>query len=203
MLPHLSKDDRRRLLELARAALTEVILRDRLPDVPAVTGRLGEPAGAFVTLHCRARLRGCVGMTAGRLPLAETVVQAAVSAARNDPRFPPVQPEELLAVEIEISVLSEPQPIAAAAIEIGKHGLLVTSGDRRGLLLPQVAVERSWSAGRFLEETCRKAGLGAESWRHPDTVLLAFTAEIFSEREVRAEETGAAESRAPVHESEK
>jgi AmmeMemoRadiSam system protein A len=141
------------------------------------------PAGAFVTLFRAGRLRGCVGLPAPNLALGETVVQAALGAARNDPRFQPVSATELAEIEIEISVLSEMKPIAASEIEVGEHGLIVTRGRNRGLLLPQVPMERGWTAQVFLQEVCRKAGLHLEAWNDPQTELLAFTAEMFSERE--------------------
>lgn len=197
MPPLLCNDDRRRLLLLARTTLTEVILYNRIPEPPAPAGRLGEPAGAFVTLYCRGRLRGCVGLSGRTLAVSETVIQAAASAARHDPRFAAVTAEELHEVDIEISVLSEPRPIAAGAIEVGKHGLLVVRGKKRGLLLPQVATERRWSAERFLEESCRKAGLEPDAARDSQTELLAFTAEVFSEKEISAVMMDAAESRVP------
>ena len=176
---------------LARAAITAAVLHDRIPDPFVPSGRLAEPGGAFVTLYYRGRLRGCVGLSGHRLSLAETVVQSAVSASRNDVRFTAIGAGELHEVEIEISVLSEARAISPGAIEVGRHGLLVIRSSHRGLLLPQVAVERAWSALRFLEETCRKAGLQADAWRHPETELLAFTAEVFSERELHAAAMGA------------
>jgi AmmeMemoRadiSam system protein A len=182
-MPPLCSDERRKLLALARAALTEAILHDRILETQQAEGRLAEKAGAFVTVRHRGRLRGCVGVTAGKLALSEAVMQSAASAARNDPRFAAVTAAEISEVEIEISVLSEPWPIEPGAIEAGTHGLLVVRGARRGLLLPQVAAERGWPAWRLLEETCRKAGLEPEAWRDSATELLAFTAEIFSERE--------------------
>jgi AmmeMemoRadiSam system protein A len=109
-----------------------------------------------------------------------------MGAARSDPRFAAIRSEELPELEIEISVLSEPFPIAAAGIEVGWHGLLVIRGKKRGLLLPQVARERGWSPQKFLEETCRKAGLEASAAQHPETQVLAFTAEVFSEREFQS-----------------
>jgi AmmeMemoRadiSam system protein A len=190
-MPPLCSDDRRKLLALARAALTEAVLHDRVPDLPLPEGCLAEAAGAFVTLHHRGRLRGCVGVSGRTLSLGETIVQSAVSAARNDPRFTAIATHEVPEVEIEISVLSEARAIAPGAIEVGIHGLLVVRGGRRGLLLPQVAIERCWPALRFLEETCRKAGLEADAWRHPETEILAFTAEVFSEREFRQGAQGA------------
>ncbi len=191
-MPPLCNDDRRELLALARAALSQAVLHNRVPELPPPAGRLAEPAGAFVTLHHQGRLRGCVGLSGRSLSLGETVVQCAASAARNDSRFAAIQGGELPEVEIEISVLSEPQAIAPGAIEAGTHGLLVIRGSRRGLLLPQVAVERSWLALRFLEETCRKAGLEPDAWRQPETEVLAFTADVFSEKKFQQIAPGAA-----------
>jgi len=183
MPPRLSNDDRRRLLQLARAAVTEIVLHNRILPLPDSDGPLAERAGAFVTLFRAGRLRGCIGLPLADLTLGEAVIQAALGAARGDPRFQPVSGVELHEIEIEISVLSPARPIDASQIEVGKHGLLVTRGTHRGLLLPQVAVERAWTAQVFLEEVCRKAALPAEAWKDTATELLAFTAEVFSERE--------------------
>ena len=193
----LCSDDRRRLLLLARTFLTEVIQYNRIPELPPLIGRSAEPAGAFVTLHCRGRLRGCVGLPRPNLPLGETVAQATVSAACNDPRFAPIGTVELPDVEIEISVLSEARPISPRSVEVGRHGLIVIRGSGRGLLLPQVATERGWAVERFLEECRLKAGLPADAWQDPETQLLAFEAEVFSEREFRMAGRGTAETRAP------
>jgi AmmeMemoRadiSam system protein A len=192
MPPPLCSDDRRELLALARAAITEAVLHDRILNLPQGDGRLAEPAGAFVTLYHRGRLRGCVGVSGRTFSLSETVAQCALSAARNDARFAALGAGEVSEVVIEISVLSEPRAIAPGAIEAGTHGLLVIRGRHRGLLLPQLAAERAWTALRFLEETCRKAGLQPDAWRHPETELLAFTAEVFSEREFDRAAPGAA-----------
>jgi uncharacterized protein len=198
MLPPLCSDDRQRLLRLSRRILTEVILYNRLPELSPPTSRLAVPAGAFVTLYRRSQLRGCVGLPGRSFSVSETVVQATIGAARNDPRFPAVTPEELPELEIEISVLSEPQPIAADGIEPGRHGLVVVRGKKRGLLLPQVAQERGWSAQRFLQETCRKAGLEPGAAEHPETQVLAFTAEVFSEREFWPATAGTTERSGPL-----
>ncbi len=187
MLP-LSSEDRRGLLAIARQSILEAVVNEQparvasssdLPDTHF--GGLAEPRGAFVTLYLRRRLRGCMGLAETIEPLCETVARSAVSAALHDPRFAPVSESEVSALEIEISVLSPLCPISLDAIEAGTHGLLVSCGDKRGLLLPQVAAERGWSSGRFLEETCRKAGLDAEAWRDSRTQLFGFTVEVFSE----------------------
>ena len=181
----LSEPDRSTLLSLARQAVFETICRHRFPDLPVAAGRLAKPAGAFVTLSCAGKLRGCVGRTDATLALAETVVQCAITAASYDPRFTPMSAQELAQLEIEISVLSEPRPVRQEEIEPGIHGIIVIRGANRALLLPQVAVERNWSAIQFLQAVCRKAGLGPDAWRDPETTLLAFTAEVFSDQQVQ------------------
>lgn len=183
MLPH-SSDDRRALLDLAREAIVEAVRYGRISHAPSAAGALAQPSGAFVTLHRRGRLCGCIGQVEASKSLAETVVHCAICAAVEDPRFPPVRPEEVGELEIEISILSPLEPIQPEKIEVGRHGLLVARSDRRGVLLPQVAVEQHWTRQRFLEETCVKAGLEREAWRDPATRLAAFTAEVFSETDL-------------------
>jgi AMMECR1 domain-containing protein len=165
----LSNEDRFTLLELARRAIVNVVSEKRIPDVPAHSGALSVPGGAFVTLHRSGQLRGCVGQV-----------------ALHDARFPPVVAGELVDLEIEISVLSPLEPIAPEAVIVGLHGLMIVQGDSRGLLLPQVAVERQWSALRFLEETCAKASLPSDAWKISGARIYAFTAEVFSEAHLRA-----------------
>lgn len=177
----LSVEDRRDLLIRARRVIVEAVRNQAIANLPAPSGRLAEPGSAFVTIHCLGRLRGCVGRTDRTLPLAEVVAQCAIGAVMHDTRFRPLEAHEIGEMEIEISVLSELQPSSPDALKIGTHGIAVNRGERRGLLLPQVAAERNWSVDRFLEETCRKAGLEPDAWRDSQTTLLAFTAEIFSE----------------------
>jgi AmmeMemoRadiSam system protein A len=184
-MPPLSNEDRCTLLQRARQAIVEAVLHRRIPDFPPKAGRLAEPGGAFVTLFCGGRLQGCIGRVDRSSSLAETVAQCAISAALHDQRFPPLGKHQIELLRIEISVLSELFPVSAQAIEAGTHGLVVTRGTRRGLLLPQVAVERRWSVERFLEETCRKAGMEPGAWQDPQTSLFAFTAEVFGETDVR------------------
>jgi AmmeMemoRadiSam system protein A len=175
------------LLEIARQAVRSAAERresiENIPPVPA----LGECAGAFVTLRKRARLRGCIGQIGTGQPLADVVAHSAKAAALEDSRFDPVRAEEVQEIQIEISVLSPLQEIAPERIEAGKHGLLVSKGWQRGLLLPQVAAECRWTSARFLEETCVKAGLERNAWREPDTKIQGFTAEVFSESDFREE----------------
>jgi AmmeMemoRadiSam system protein A len=185
-MSRLSSDDCRALLDLARRAISTAVIEKRILDFPPYPTALAGPAGAFVTLHRNGQLRGCVGQVESPGPLADTVARAAISAALHDSRFPPVEDHELSSLDIEISVLSLPEPIAPEAILAGRHGLIVVKVDKRGVLLPQVASERRWSAERFLEETCAKAGLPRDAWRESSTRVLAFTAEVFSEISLRA-----------------
>jgi AmmeMemoRadiSam system protein A len=186
--PALSSDERRALLGRARHAITQAVGSQSIADFPAPTGRLAEPGSAFVTIHCGSRLRGCVGRTDHTLALAEVVVQCAIGAALRDTRFRPMEPAELDSMSVEISVLSELRPLAPDALESGTHGVVICRGERRGLLLPQVAAERGWSIERFLEETCRKADLEPGAWRDPETQILGFTAEVFSEMDFLRQE---------------
>jgi AmmeMemoRadiSam system protein A len=177
----LSDEDRRSLLQLARLTVTEVVTRRRLPGSVPKEGVFAARCGAFVTLHVRDRLRGCIGIIEAQQPLGEVIVHCSLSAALQDPRFPPLSAEEVLDLVIEISLLSPPEPILPENIEIGKHGLLISSGGQRGLLLPQVALEHRLTRDSFLEETCRKAGLNRDAWREASTELFAFTCEVFAE----------------------
>ncbi len=135
-----------------------------------------------MSLHRGGRLRGCVGMVLPERPLAETVVACAADAATEDPRFDPLQAAELADVTIEISALDPPFRITdPSQVSIGMHGLLVTERRRRGLLLPQVAVEQGWDLPTFLEEACLKAGLPPDAWAR-GAIVEAFSAQVFSER---------------------
>lgn len=135
----------------------------------------------FVTLHVAKKLRGCIGVIEGSANLGETLTRCAADAALHDPRFSRMRAEEMDALEIEVSLLSPIAPIRPEAVEIGIHGLLVERGARRGLLLPQVAVEHGLSREQFLGETCAKAGLPREAWKEPETKLYGFRCEILAE----------------------
>ena len=184
-MSRLCSDDCRLLLDLARRAISSAVIEKRILDFPPYPAALSEPAGAFVTLHRDGQLRGCVGQVESPDSLGDTVARAAINAALHDSRFPEVEADEVSSLEIEISVLSPPEPIAPEAILLGRHGLLIVKGEYRGLLLPQVATERRWSSQRFLEETCAKAGLPRDAWREPSTRVLAFAAEVFSDTSLR------------------
>jgi AmmeMemoRadiSam system protein A len=178
----LTPESRVLLLRLARQAIESALGNRPFEIQPAIPG-FSEPRGAFVTLMRHGRLRGCIGQVEPVDPLARVVTQCAVSAAMQDPRFPPVAAEEIPQLEIELSVLSRPYPIRYEEIQIGRHGLIATQSYRSGLLLPQVAEEQNWPVERFLEETCLKAGLDPYAWKQPETRIEAFTAEVFGERD--------------------
>jgi len=180
-MPSLPEGDRSALLQLARSAVVEAVTQGTLLAVIPSHGIFAGRHGVFVTLHIGKRLRGCIGVLDGRASLGEAVVRCAVGAAREDPRFAPVRPDELDAVRVEVSVLSQPAPIRPEEIVVGVHGLVVVAEGRKGVLLPQVATEHHLDRDRFLEETCRKAGLAADAWRAPETRVLGFTSEIFAE----------------------
>jgi len=179
----LSEADRKAILELVRQAVEEAVCRNRrLEEIPQ-TGIFERRCGVFVTLHVGKRLRGCIGVIESKEPLGQSIARCAVSAALEDPRFTRMLPEEIGNFEIEVSLLSPLERIRPEAIEIGKHGLLVEQGLRRGLLLPQVALEHRLDKDRFLRETCRKAGLPDDAWKSPETRIYGFTCEIVGPEE--------------------
>lgn len=177
-----SEDQQRTLVEIARRAVARSVSGSGAGDVPAIPG-LPPATGAFVTLKKRGELRGCIGTLECRRTLPEEVARVAVSAAREDPRFEPVRPSELADLDVEVSVLGPLEridPQDPAAIEIGRHGLVVEQGWRRGLLLPQVATEWGWDRETFLSQTCAKAGLPHDCWRSGATVFR-FAADVFGD----------------------
>jgi AmmeMemoRadiSam system protein A len=176
----LSDHDRRRLLEIARAAISARV-RGEPYSPPPSEGALAERAGAFVSVHRGGELRGCIGYVEADRPLVEVVARSAAAAVSEDPRFPPVTEEELSQLTIEISVLSPLEPVDQVdTIEVGRHGLVVEDGWRRGLLLPQVATEWGWDRETFLDHTSLKAGLPADAWRR-GARIYRFEAEVFGE----------------------
>ena len=175
-----SPEERALLLRLVHQTIDAALRGERAPAGPAPLPHLDQPRGAFVTLHLEGELRGCVGYIQPTRGLYQTIVEAAQNAAFHDPRFLAVSEEEAPGLEVEISVLSLPQPILPEQVVVGRHGLVVARGLYRGLLLPQVAVEQEWDAPTFLEQTCLKAGLPTDAWRRGAT-LQGFTAEVFGE----------------------
>lgn len=182
-MPSLSEDERHRALELARTAVVETVAHHKLPTNIPRDGIFAERRGVFVTLHVRGRLQGCIGVVEPDESLGDAIVRCAASAALEDPRFSPMRAEQLTELSIEISLLSVPAPISPEALELGRHGLLVVLHGRRGLLLPQVAIEHHLTREQFIEETCRKAGLQRGAWRDPDARLFGFVCEVLSDEE--------------------
>ncbi len=155
---------------------------------------LEEKCGVFVTLNIQAKgaygLRGCIGLPYPTKPLIDAVIEAAESSAFSDPRFPPVQAREMKELTIEVSVLTPPELINVEnpmeypeLVEVGKDGLIVGKGWRRGLLLPQVPVEWGWNSEEFVSQCCVKAGLPQDEWRKPGIEVYKFQAILFKEDE--------------------
>lgn len=173
------------LLALARRSVEAFVKGQELPEAQTQDARLKRVQGAFVTLMKNGQLRGCIGSVIGGQPLASTVRDMAVSAASQDPRFPPVDPSELADIDVEVSVLSVPARVKdASEIVLGRDGVIVSGeGERQGLFLPQVATETKWSREEFLSELCsQKAGLAPDCWRDPRINLYTFTAQVFGEK---------------------
>jgi AmmeMemoRadiSam system protein A len=202
--PHeLSLEQRRTLLGIARQSILCFLEGRPFPDTPPSLAGLSEPRGVFTTLYLtsdlpgdlepeahrelhrvvRRELRGCVGYVTAIAPLYRAVAETARAAAFEDSRFLPVTKEEIPRLEVSLSVLSPLFGIHPDAVEVGHHGLLISDGARRGLLLPQVPVEQGWDREIFLAQTCRKAGLELDAWRK-DATIEAFTAEVFGDSEV-------------------
>jgi uncharacterized protein len=184
----LDRSERRLLLEVARCAVTSAVEGTEPATSPPCDTSCPERGRAFVTLQRRGQLRGCIGEINSKGSLVKVIARCARAAALEDPRFRPVRPDELAEINIEISVLSPPRESKAEEIEPGKHGLIVSRGHRRGVLLPQVAVERGWGAERFLEEVCVKAGLGRQAWKATGVVIETFTTEAFGEADLQTDE---------------
>jgi AmmeMemoRadiSam system protein A len=173
------------LLKIARLTILHYVSRTTMPNLEESDERLHSTEGVFVSLHIGDRLRGCIGRFDGDGPLYKTVMEMAVSAAFQDPRFPPLRSHELPKTDVELSILSPLQVVKPKEVEVGRHGLLVSQGRARGTLLPQVATQYEWSREEFLGQTCEKGGLEADAWKDDDCVIQVFTADVFSESEMR------------------
>jgi AmmeMemoRadiSam system protein A len=174
-----SPGERILLLRLAHDSILAALeKRDLALDPP--TTNLAEHRGAFTSLYLRGDLRGCVGYVMPLATVYRAVAETARAAAFEDTRFRPVTLAEAPELQVELSILSPPQEIAPEAVEIGRHGLMISAAGHRGLLLPQVPVEHHWDRITFLEQTCRKAGLPLDAWQKGARVE-AFTAEVFGD----------------------
>lgn len=189
----LTLEEGRFLVNLARQAVSEYLETGKVMEVPEdVASKLLEPCGVFVTLSSISNeskmLRGCIGLPYPTTPLVSAVLHAALSAAVEDPRFPPVKLKELDTIVFEVSVLTPPEQVVAGKptdyplkIKVGRDGLIMERGYRKGLLLPQVPVEWKWSEEEFLCQTAMKAGLPPDSWLLKDSKIYKFQAIIFEE----------------------
>jgi uncharacterized protein (TIGR00296 family) len=181
------------LVKLARRTVTEYLKNGKVLQVPeGVSPKLMEKAGVFVTLNSfhngKKRLRGCIGLPYPTTPLTKAVIEAALSAATRDPRFPPVTPQELDHITFEVSVLTPPERVPIekptdypSKIKVGRDGLIIERSYCKGLLLPQVPVEWNWNEEEFLSQCSMKAGLPPDSWLLKDTKIYRFQAIIFEE----------------------
>jgi uncharacterized protein (TIGR00296 family) len=189
-----SDDDGKLAVRIARAAIDHAVKGEEMPDMD-IPDHFNEKSGAFVTLntHPAHDLRGCIGYPTPHFPLMISILKGA-EGATQDPRFPPLNEEELDRIVVEVSLLTPPELITVANPEeylnkvvIGRDGLVVERGMNRGLLLPQVPVEWDWDVEEFLAHTCNKAGLPPNAWLDLSTKFYSFMGEIFTETEPRGE----------------
>ena len=178
----LTNDEKELLLNSARQSIIAAFNDSSKPEIDYTAHPvLKQITGAFVTLKIEDQLRGCIGYVIARLPLFETVCEAAQSAAFQDPRFSPLTIEEFEKINVEVSILSSFKPISSYdEIETGKHGLLLDEGGR-AILLPQVAIENNFNRAQFLTALCHKAGLYGDYWKESMLEIKVFTATVFSE----------------------
>ena len=188
----LGEDEQKTLLRLARETIEGVVRTGKMPELDEskyqIMPHLKARGAAFVTLKKQGELRGCVGrtgypQTAHRLPpLYETVRLMAVESALHDTRFPPVRPDELEEIQIEISVLSIAEEVSGPEkFEVGKHGIIIWKGSRSAVFLPHVALEQKWSREETLRHLCIKAGLPEDEWEKPGMKFFIFAAQVFGE----------------------
>ena len=185
MKEELTEEERRELLNIARESVSSCLTSDST-EIRSRLKRLQSKRGVFVTIHKHGNLRGCIGIFASDKPLYKTVAEMAEKAAFGDPRFSPITENELKEIDFEISVLSQLKEIKdISEIETGKHGIYITKGASRGVLLPQVAIEQGWDLETFLSHTCIKAGLPMDEWQR-DVKIEIFSAQVFGEKKGQA-----------------
>jgi AmmeMemoRadiSam system protein A len=179
--------EQRYLLQLARKAVKAHLSKEKITEKRPGNPLFLEKRGAFVTIKRKGKLRGCIGYPLPVEPLYDAIISMAVAAASEDFRFPSITLDELPETEFEISVLSLPSPVSdISKIEVGTHGIIISKGAHRGLLLPQVPVEWDWDLETYLNHGCLKAGLPENSWRKGARIEV-FTAQVFSEGKLSAE----------------
>jgi len=181
---NLSENAKKELLRIARKSVSEHLEGDCSETKAPENEELSCQCGAFVSLHKKGGLRGCIGVFTCDRPLYETVGDMAACAAFEDPRFPPLTKSEISDVDFEISVLSPLRRIYdPREVEVGTHGIYIIRGSCRGVLLPQVATQCGWDRDTFLDHTCLKACLPKNAWKDKKTEIYVFTADVFGEKE--------------------
>jgi AmmeMemoRadiSam system protein A len=177
----LSKEQQKFLLGLARRAINHYLKKNKTLKMDTKDTELKEKRGAFVTLKVNDQLRGCIGYPIPHKPLIETIIDCAIAAASQDYRFSSITKEELDRLDVEISVLTLPRKIEdVSEIKIGDHGIIISKGMSKGLLLPQVPVEWDWDLETYLNHGCLKAGLPEDAWKKGAKIEI-FSAQIFSD----------------------
>jgi len=183
----LTPDEGVMAIRSARGAIEHACAKKTRPALN-LTPVFGEKRGVFVTLTENGELRGCIGLPYPVMPLGKAIEHAAVAAALEDPRFPPVRKDELGTITVEVTILTVPVSLEGdprerpGKIQVGRHGLIVRGMGTSGLLLPQVATEYGWDAKTFLDHTCVKAGLAGGCWLSSSVEILTFEGQIFSEK---------------------
>jgi conserved hypothetical protein TIGR00296 len=179
----LNEEEKKLLLKLARQSITHYLKNGEMLKTEPASPRLKQKRGAFVTLHVNGELRGCIGYPLPYKPLYLTIIEVAVAAATEDYRFPPLMEEELDNLSIEISVLTLPRKVnKPEEVIVGKHGIIISKGLNKGLLLPQVPLEYGWDLETYLNHGCLKAGLPPDEWKRGVNIEV-FEAQVFSEDE--------------------
>jgi len=201
MMFQLTLEEGEFLVNLARQTVTEYLKNGKILQVPeSISSKLMEPCGVFVTLNSfhngAKRLRGCIGLPYPTTPLVQAVIEAALSAATQDPRFQPVASEELDQITFEVSVLTPPEHVKVekptdypSKIKVGRDGLVIEKSYCKGLLLPQVPIELDWNEEEFLCQCSMKAGLSPDSWLIKDTKIYRFSCVIAQETTPKGETT--------------
>jgi len=178
----INPEEQKLLLKLARSFIEGRLKGGVTPPEIQPIPPFSTPCGAFVTLRKAGQLRGCIGTFSAQNSLSKTVEEMALAAAFQDPRFPPLRPDELQEIDLEISALSPMREVESVdEIEVGRDGIYITQGPYSGVLLPQVATENNWDKQTFLEQTCLKAGLDRDCWRSKETQIFIFSAQVFGE----------------------
>ena len=185
----LSDRDGEILVKTARSAVTEYLkTKKRLMLLEDFKSKFSYNSGVFVTLNKAEELRGCIGFPTPERKLYQSLVDAAIASATEDPRFSPVKYEELPDISFEITVLTPPEEVTVenvleypTKIRVGRDGLIVKWEFGAGLLLPQVPVEYGWNEEEFLNHTCEKAGAPHDCWKRKNTKILRFEGNVFKE----------------------